>query len=723
MSASFFDALEGVVAEVMRAKGRSKSAVDPRFLLDRKPFGGLQIIASGDFMQLPPVFSQQRNIPERINEGHTPFENKGYCFEAESWKDVFGDNVFELTHVFRQEDEQFVKILNEIRIGCLRPESVRTLRSLRTKSYRDGILPTQLFSTKSKANDINERNLSDLSSDPVEFISCDDVFVGFYDERIEDDGEVKVAKKFNTEEDHSEYINNEKLSTNYKRATEEVLNETSNALKNITNRSEKEDEYNKRVSLAEIAQFEKRHKEEEAIEKKDLRISEYNTRHRFLFEDKFYSNCQAKEILKLKVGAQVLLTKNLDLTGDSKSMLVNGSRGVLIGYKQKGILIRHILGKLKGARNMLKGSYHDDFISNSSVQRIIYKLKKQLQFLLTDLCGPSVPIVRFANGRTVPVFPEMFTSYVGGVGKCIRFQIPLILAWAITIHKCQGMTLDRTKISLQNIFAAGQAYVALSRARSLDGLEIDHFDPSSIISNEKALLWYRDNFPDNDIYNLYYENNRLRIKERTRSYQEPVYDAFAAFGNPFGKNNKKKLRSPSKRSVSRVHRQTKDQEVIDLTSDEEEFSTESTVKSRKKLKDSPNVDSKKRKHLTSIQDHHPTSPKKKKRKLAMSNRFSSSSSEAKEETKMKANTPVKKYKSRNSFPTLTKTENKNRGKSPIREHKTKSRAPSPAKEYQSRSSPLISKQSIVKYFQTLSSDKQYELITLLISSRNSSDTV
>jgi hypothetical protein len=100
------------------------------------------------------------------------------------------------------------------------------------------------------------------------------------------------------------------------------------------------------------------------------------------------------------------------------------------------------------------------------------------------------PLVQFVNGKTRVIGPQKFESRVVGLGTCTRIAVPLRLAWAITTHKSQGMTLDYVVADVGGVFADGQTYVALSRASDERGLELRGFSPSRVRANPIALQFY-----------------------------------------------------------------------------------------------------------------------------------------------------------------------------------------------------------------------------------------
>ena len=146
------------------------------------------------------------------------------------------------------------------------------------------------------------------------------------------------------------------------------------------------------------------------------------------------NNIMANKTLELKIGTHVMCIANISL--ESEIQLANGSQGIVTGFVA------------------------------------------------------GLPKIKF-NNITEPIVVDYFI-WNSEVNKNVAVsQIPLIYAWAITIHKSQGLSLDAAIMNIgKNIFEYGQTYVALSRVRSLNGLYLSSFDYRKICANPKVKAFY-----------------------------------------------------------------------------------------------------------------------------------------------------------------------------------------------------------------------------------------
>ena len=127
----------------------------------------------------------------------------------------------------------------------------------------------------------------------------------------------------------------------------------------------------------------------------------------------------------------------------------------------------NLLLKINAQVMMIKNTYQKDGIINGSLGVVRdFSVKK------------NYPIVEFVNGSLLTISPEEWLIERFDelkqemIIEAKMTQIPLVASWAITIHKSQGLTLDKIYCDLSDIFTAGQAYVALSRARNIENVFI-----------------------------------------------------------------------------------------------------------------------------------------------------------------------------------------------------------------------------------------------------------
>lgn len=199
------------------------------------------------------------------------------------------------------------------------------------------------------------------------------------------------------------------------------------------------------------------------------------------------ANFIAPEVLELKKGAQVMLIKNID------SQLVNGSLGIVQSFMDEGMFFAY----KEDEPTFLLAQEPDDGVNEeekSAARQKILEARMKNQ----GAAGSSTrhwPMVRFnlpdGTSRDMLCLPDEWkTESQQGEVIAKRVQVPLILAWALSIHKAQGQTLTRVKVDLGKVFEKGQAYVALSRARSKEGLQVLRFDERKVMVHAKVLQFY-----------------------------------------------------------------------------------------------------------------------------------------------------------------------------------------------------------------------------------------
>ena len=338
-----------------------------------QPFGGLQIIFVGDFFQLPPIVprgSKKTFIFEVLPEekGRGVVPPFSSLIRSKSQVVVLKKNYRQTT------DPVFQEILDNIRYGRVTGRALSVLRERVRKPPEGDLKPTRILPTRAQVDTVNREEMNKLN--------------------------VLTEIKYKPETMEKQII--------YEPGEEDVELNPIPSWKKMDRKPktrldpEDDDPVKNPSGLT----------EQRAVDEAD-------------------NSGRYDPLLRLRVGAQVMITANLDV----EKGIANGTRGVV--------------------RELAPG-----WVKISLKDGTIYKVRK-------------------------------FT-FETPHNKIGRKQIPLILAWAITIHKSQGQTIDYAEIDLgSRIFANGQAYVALSRVRSLDGLFIRSFTRSAIRASPEVLSFAR----------------------------------------------------------------------------------------------------------------------------------------------------------------------------------------------------------------------------------------
>jgi len=521
---------------------------------DIPPWGDLQIILVGDFYQLAPVPNSSQKLHSRMNDDSendsilreincaSKVGLQGcYAFESRAWPR--SDLVpIELQNVYRQADSDgLFELLNSIRVGDLDLEYKHdsALKDLQaTLPMRsDGIIPTQLHSRNIDVDESNKLEFKKLPGPSYISFSLDEI-------QFSHEYKSKLLRKYKIDHiSHMPYLFShveetpppiillearakvESLDIKRKRLFEDekyddliqLKIEMDNLKQTITEMEMIEKEKNRAITEASVNSFldetmcSSCNENDPAIIYHKIQCfqfelkTDYKEFERYANKVFFDKSCRVDKCLELKENSQVMLLWNMDV----KNNLANGSRGVIKGFipvveyynmlkKESELrqLARSVQSDNKENRMVISDSIEsaDPKLFETVKESIasLVDLNSQITTLEKILMTPikQLPLVHFTNNMKVVILPLKFSKEFKGFGCANRWQIPLSLAWAISIHKSQGMTIDWLYVNLKDCFAPGQAYVACSRGRGVHKMTVENFHVSEIRTSEIVKRFY-----------------------------------------------------------------------------------------------------------------------------------------------------------------------------------------------------------------------------------------
>ena len=110
---------------------------------------------------------------------------------------------------------------------------------------------------------------------------------------------------------------------------------------------------------------------------------------------------------------------------------------------------------------------------------------------VVEKLGESEVVVRFPKAGAITLDRREFSVTNNGTVLASRMQYPLRLSYSISSHKCQGLTLDRILVRMSQAFEYGQAYVAVSRVKTLEGLYMQKTTRHAFKAHPRAVEFYR----------------------------------------------------------------------------------------------------------------------------------------------------------------------------------------------------------------------------------------